>query len=337
MPAGEYGAILGDPDSLFDFISAFKANRSQFDDIVVDMGLRPVRDESQLLECEISLAQVMQMLVFTCAKRLLTEGAEAPAPRRAPPPPPEKTGLFGKKKEAPPPPPRTKGENERKLDLLRNYLAFDWQLPLLDIYAHELSLMHINDLGRDLLLLKLPEKLRAVTSLTVPEIRESKRHLGPDLFTEALVDKPQALAWVAQRGASQISLWWDLLKSRTWDLYLREDSYFDYIYNLDRERFKAMATHIPVASLDGVLALERLELDRLPLFLQGLETGWGTETVERLLKDSEFCRTTLLPIVQAFQRVDATPERYLEVVILKCTAIQNQIDAYLDRDSVLFR
>ena len=80
----EYATVLGSPALLHDLITAYRAEPAIARDLAVDATGAPVADWSTPLVCGLSLAQVCQLLVFTCARRVFTE-SEAP-PRRRPRP-----------------------------------------------------------------------------------------------------------------------------------------------------------------------------------------------------------------------------------------------------------
>ncbi len=67
--------FLHDPDLLAAFIKAFRANPTLYSDIVVGYDGRPITaaDPDKALVCGVSLAQVQQLMVKTCARHLFLQ------------------------------------------------------------------------------------------------------------------------------------------------------------------------------------------------------------------------------------------------------------------------
>jgi hypothetical protein len=63
-----YQHLISHPDVLESFVGIFVAHRDACDDIVKAKGSKePVRDDNQMLVCNVSLNQIQQLLVRTCA------------------------------------------------------------------------------------------------------------------------------------------------------------------------------------------------------------------------------------------------------------------------------
>lgn len=85
---------------------------------------RPVADDHAPLVCGPSLAQICQMLVFTCAKRSFTAVATPKPPTQPEKPAGRLAALFGRKPAQP-----VATDADTKIAALKPLLAFDWQLP----------------------------------------------------------------------------------------------------------------------------------------------------------------------------------------------------------------
>ncbi|HSV28418.1 MAG TPA: hypothetical protein VLL76_02635, partial [Candidatus Omnitrophota bacterium] len=188
-----YQDLISNPEILEHFIGTFVANRDICDDIVKDSDGKPVRDDDARLACPVSLNQIQQLLVRTCAKKVMEQ---------------EKTvstvtetvtkksflGLIKRTEEVQRE--TTDPVEERKIRELTRYMAFGWQLPLLDAYRRHLSYQQIMEIGDDLVALQSVANIEALSQFDPLMLRKVKQAAGED-FAGILADRPQAIAGVA--------------------------------------------------------------------------------------------------------------------------------------------
>ncbi len=312
VPAGlDYAAILGKPAALKAFVDAFKADPTIAADIAVDAAGRPVRGEDELLVCGLSLAQVRQMLVYTCAKRVFTEAE--------PPTPPAPAGK---------PPPKSEGE--RKLAALEPLLAFEWQLPLLKFYYFFLDRHQLAELGPDLLLLRRPEQLEIVSSFDATRLRQARRNAAGG-FVELLQARPEAIGGVARARPDDFAFFRRVLGPATWAFYARDEDFVDDVGELDRDRVEAMGPVLAGADAAAVQALAKLDPDRIAQLLAGFRQVFGDHAAG-LFAEPAFARQVLAPLVERFKDIaDTTAERFTELVVLKSQALRPVVAQWLDR------
>lgn len=322
-PGTDYTDMLGRPQLLQAFIDAFKANRAIAADLLVDDAGKPVAKDDAPLSCGISLAQVCQMLVYTCAKRIFVDSD----PDTKPPQPASKlAGLF---RRSNPPPPMVKSEGERKLADLKPLLAFDWQLPLLKYYYFFLDRHQMAELGRELLLLREPIQLEMVAAFDAAKLKAARR-LAQGEFPEVLLHAPAAIEGLSRATDMQFAFFEEVCGKRVWNFFARDLDYIDEVSETDKMVLRAVGPLLADTSLESVDALSRLQADRIEQLLEGFRTVFRADLPD-ILSDSAFGRQTLLPFVQRFTGLDWDANQFIHVVELKCTAMKPMLDAWLER------
>ncbi len=150
-----YGDLLGTPQALYDVIRLYKEHREIARDIAVDARGEPVGHDRAELVCGITLAQVERLLVFTCAKRVFAAAGHA------------WQGAVRPGTLVP--------------DEVKRILAFDWQLPLLELYRDSMTVEHFRVLGDAVLTLRTPDSVITVASLNPVDLARLKATVDSDL------------------------------------------------------------------------------------------------------------------------------------------------------------
>lgn len=324
----DYATVIGNAGLLHEAILAYKANRDIADDIARDAKGAPLRDDGTPTACGITIAQIIQMLVFTCAKRLFTEADAKPAPK-VQPAGRSLASLFRRKPAEPAPIPAGKSDGEKKLAELRPLLAFDWQLPLLKFYYFLFNRSQLMELGRDILLLPEIESLEKAAGFTALQMRKARQVTDAD-FAGMLMANPQAMAGLNHWDEAKYPLFRAALGERIWDFYARDLDYFDKVADVERERIEILGPLLADLSGEAVEVLERLKDEKLVWFLKEFRRVFGAE-VPLLLGDGLFARQMLLPVVQNFSQLETRPDRFAEAVHLKCTALQPMVAQWLEK------
>ncbi len=318
----DYTDMLGRPQLLQAFIEAYRANRKLTADLVLDMAGQPVVRDDVPLNCGITLAQICQMLVYTCAKRIFVDSDTDTKP---PQPAKKLTELFRRKT----PPPMAKSEGERKLAELKPYLAFDWQLPLLKYYYFFFDRHQLAELGRDILVMRDQLQLEMVAAFEAPKVRAARRLAQGD-FAEVLLNFPAAIEGLARAPDMHFALFHDVCGPRVWAFYARDLDYIDDVTEVDRAVLRAIGPLLADTSKETVDALSRLQADRIEQILEGFRSVFRGDLPE-ILSDPGFGRQTLLPFVQRFTGLDWDAHQFVHVVELKCTAMKPTLDVWLER------
>lgn len=318
----DYTDMLGRPQVLQAFIDAFKANRAVAADLLVDAAGKPVSRDDLPLSCGISLEQVGQMLVYTCAKRIFVDSD----PDTKPPAPTGKLGSLFRRKAAGP---MVKSDGERKLAELKPYLAFDWQLPLLKYYYFFLDRHQLMELGRDILLLRDPVQLEMVAAFEAPKLKAARR-LAQDAFPDVMLGWPGAIEGLARADDMHFALFQEICGPRVWEFYARDIDYVDDVTGIDKTVLRAIGPLLASASFESVDAFSRLPGDRIGQMIEGFRTIFRGN-LDDILSDPGFGRQTLLPLVQRFTGLDWDANQFIHVVELKCTAMRPMLEQWLER------
>lgn len=321
----EYGAVIGSPGLLGEFLDAFQANRDVAADLAVDKAGKPVRDNDAMMVCRVTLAQICQMLVFTCAKRIFGEADGKPKVAAAAQE--TKGGLFSRKPA--PAAPTAMTDGERKLSELKAYIAFDWQVPLLKLYYFYFERGQLAELNRDILMLRTPDALSVAASFDVIHLRKARKTAGAD-FPYMLEANPQAIGGLAYWDAARHAQFKPIMGERVWDFYARDADFFEIIEEMDRERMGIIGPLLADISADTIKALDRMQIDRLPLLIAAFKAVFDKDVPE-MFADGAFGRQMLLPIVQSFHGADLEPADCGEVMLLKCNAIKGTVAQWLEK------
>lgn len=292
----QYAQILRDPAKLQAFIEAFRANRDLARDVALDPKGRPVLDDNTPLICNITLGQVERMLVYTCAKKVLaTDGAEIPGQ-------------------------------------IRSYVAFAWQLPLLEAYKLLLTPEHLRALEDGLLLLKTVGAVRAAAGAEPGNILKTRRIVG-DRLAELIEANPLALGGVAHVDETAFERLSTVAKHRVWDLFAADPQVIIEVAGLPAKRLRAFgpdAADLCLASLQQLEDLPEWMFDR---FMASLRHRAGARSAT-VLGDERFANEMLRDIVSQFRAMKDLPEHKREnmdeIIDLKWSALSAKIDAWLD-------
>ncbi|WP_142850754.1 hypothetical protein [Telmatospirillum sp. J64-1] len=325
----DYTKVIGRPTLLHAFITAYRQNPELAEDLVVDAKGRPVRDADTPLVCGATLAQVMQMLIFTCAKRLFTEVDTKIAAKQTQSAAKSGGGGLFRRKAEPAPVKSGVTDAERRLADLRPLLAFDWQLPLLRLYYVFFDRQQLAELGRDLLLLRTPESLEAVATCDVNQMRKVRQVLRQD-FSAMLAAKPQAMRGIAYWDPQKYPLMVEALGAKVWDFYARDIDFLDFCADLEPERIQVLGPLMATIAAESIRAFDRVSPEKMKLLLSGLAVEIGPDFV-LLMNEPGFGRHALPSIVQSFAGLDVEPEQFREVVRLKGAALKSSLAGLIEK------
>jgi hypothetical protein len=166
-----YDHTLGNIPLLETCFKTFRDYRPQFNHVLKDSKGQLVKDDSTFLACGHNLEQVVAMIVRTSARRYFRHhvrpplpGTSTQAPHAAP-----LQGLFSLvKKQVIPGKTTLRTAAEELYDSIKNYLLFEWQVPLVPTYA-KLAPSQVEKLGKKLLDFGDVIDLARATGLPVPE------------------------------------------------------------------------------------------------------------------------------------------------------------------------
>ncbi|MEO5335657.1 MAG: hypothetical protein H7841_02005 [Magnetospirillum sp. WYHS-4] len=291
----EYPHLLGDARRMADFIRLFKNNRRLAQDLALDIKGRAVEADDERLVCGVTLAQVERMLVFTCAKRVFQDGG----------------------KETIPPG-------------IESYIAFAWQLPLLEAYKVLLSPAHIKILDANLLLLRDIRSIRAVAVGDPSRLRQAMDVAGPR-FAEAIAANPDCLAGLGRVEKAVFDRLARYAGPRIWDTLAHEAQVVAELAGRPPERLKALGPSMGDICLAALLLLDDVPSHLFEPFMESFRAILGPEG-GALLGDEAFVREILREVVERFRSLKDMPENkrgnIAEIADLKWSALAPKIDAW---------
>jgi hypothetical protein len=165
-----YDHVMDDPSLLHQAFLLFRARPELFKDVVITPQRLFPSSDGEVLWCGRTLSEIIALVVRACARRYFRKRLSGPKPRPLPMP---KVGLFkgiaiSLGLATPPKRPKVKrypSAAERLYTALRDFLRFEWQVPLIPAYA-SLSPQLVTSLGEKLLDFRDPLKLQVLADHT---------------------------------------------------------------------------------------------------------------------------------------------------------------------------
>lgn len=298
-----YGDVLKRPNLLAEFIDAYKNNRGIGRDVAINAAGRAVEDDDAALICGMTLGQIERMLVFTCAKRVFAE-LEA---------------IDGKNHPVPPE--------------VRDYIAFDWQLPLLKVMGLSLSAEHFRVLGEGLLVVRSLDAVQSLGELDAAEIAKGRQAVG-GRFLQVLGSRPMAFRGLALLEKGQLQVYEQILGPRLWEFLARDTQVILEVLKMDPERRRLMGVAIADVCMPTLTALERVNVSILAPFLETFREIFG-ERAESILAHANFADSFLYEIIERFREIgrgDLSEEKRESVrlaMVLKWRALDQKVTQWL--------
>lgn len=330
MDAGlTYQHLISSPDVLSLFIDVFQNNRELCDTIVKAPGGKPVRDDDQPLVCAISLNQVQQLLVRTCAKKFLEAEKQMETVTETV----TKKSLFGLFKTSEQVEVTREAHDpvaERKARELSHHMAFAWQLPLLAAFRKHMSYQQAIALGEDVLALQTPEAIIAVSKFDGETLRKVKQAAGPD-FVEILLTRPQAIAGVAIWNREMYQLYRKVLGESAWHFFARDKRFFNVAASLDKTGVRILGTVLCFIATENLEELQRLNLDKLEILISGMRTGYGAKLLPLVLSQPSFAKDMLRPIVETLLHTNQEKDKLMVAYEITCKAMIPNVQEWLSK------
>jgi hypothetical protein len=324
-----YQHLISHPDVLESFVGIFVAHRDACDDIVKAKGSKePVRDDNQMLVCNVSLNQIQQLLVRTCAKKVF----EADKTERTVTETVTKKALFGlikKTEQVEVTRVGTDPVEERKLRELNNYLAFGWQLPLLTAYREHLSYQQIIEIGEDIVALRTPEDIATVGQFEPAILRKVKAAAGPD-FTDILVNRPQAIAGVAVWNRDMYEFYRKMLGDAAWAFFAREKEFFNVVAALDKPVARVYGDVLAFIAAENLLEVQRLNIDKSEVLITSLRSAFGN-TLPKVLGHPAFAKDILRKVVDNLLHMNQEKDKLMASFALTCKAMVPTVTEWLSK------
>ena len=165
-----YDRVMDDPNLLHQGFQLFRARPELFKGVVQTQGKAFPTDDSDVLWCGRTLAEIIALVVRACARRYFKRRLSGPKPK--PLPMPKVTFFQGIAislglAEPPKRPKRKRWPSpaEKLYTALRDLLRFEWQVPLIPAYA-ALTPQLVTKMGDNLLELRDPLKVQVLADQT---------------------------------------------------------------------------------------------------------------------------------------------------------------------------
>lgn len=320
-----YSQVIHEPDVLYNFIQVFRAKREMVDAVVVGADKKPVRDEVTPLACGVTLEQVQQLLVKTCAKFFFDK--DKSEPETVLETVTTKRFLFFTKTEQVERKAGPSADDRKHREILR-YLAFDWQLPLLPAMK-ELMYLQVAELGDDMLALSRPEHVEVVTQLDPSVIKKAKATAGPD-FTNILAERPQAIPGVGAWNRDMYVFYRSVLGPKAFDFFARDKHFFNVAAELDKPMARAYGETLCWLHADNLMEMQRLNIDKTEVLIEALRQSLG-DLLPQVLSQPNFAKDILRRLVESLLHMTQEKDQMLVAASLTCKAIAPQILDWLGK------
>jgi hypothetical protein len=323
QPGVSHTEILHDPEQLALFIKTFRANPDLYADVVVGYDGRPITasDPDKALVCGISLAQVQQLMVKTCARHLfLQEDDEKVVTKTVTT---KRFGLFSQKTQVTE---RVENRDPRALREILGYIAFDWQLPLLADYA-DLSLQQLAELGENLLALRTPVAVRELAKFDYNQIRKARAALGPE-FTVLLEARPAALHGALYWPKDMYTFFRSILGPKFYDFMARDENFFMMVATMDKAVSRVYGDVLAYIAKENLMEMQRLNIDRTDVLMQTLRTTFGPKLAQ-LLALPQFAKEVLRRQVEGLVHMHQNKDHMLAAQMVTWGALAPRVDEWL--------
>ncbi|TAN64437.1 MAG: hypothetical protein EPN20_08335 [Magnetospirillum sp.] len=320
-----YQQIISDPQVLQSFIETFQAKRDLVDDIVrPKSGKEPVRDEATPLVCGVSLAQIQQLLVRTCAKKVF----EADKAMETVTETVTKKSMFGliKKTEQVE---RLSVDpvEERKVRELTRYIAFGWQLPLLDAYRSLLSYPQIMEIGEDIVALQSVANIEAVSKFEPGQLKKVKAAVGAD-FGAILADRPQAINGISVWNREMYEFYRKALGDKAWTFFARDSAFFNVCAALDKPVAKIFGDMLCYIAAENLTEIQRLNIDKVEVMVNALTTAFGSR-LPHILVIPSFGKDILRKVVDNLIHMQQEKDKLMTSFALSFKAMVPAVDEWM--------
>jgi hypothetical protein len=325
-----YSSILHDPRDLYRFIRTYRSNTDLAANFVKDKDGNPVSAEDAPLVCGVSLLQIQQLLVKTCARHYLEQENKEDVKIVTETVKKKVLGVFTKTEQV-----ERKvggGFDERKVRDISKCMAFDWQLPLLPAY-NMLNSAQLFELGDHVHCLTSFESIRDFNQLDQPTIKKAKQTVGDD-FPYLLAMRPAALVGVGTWSRDMYMFYRKVLGDAAFDFFCRDKQFYMVCAALDKpliEIYGDVLGYIDSANLEE---MQRLNIDKTDVLLQGMRAAFGPNLTEALANPN-FAKDILRKVVESLQHVSQEKAQLLQSAMITCKALAPQVADWVEKQKSL--
>ncbi|MDH5748518.1 MAG: hypothetical protein OEY85_04320 [Rhodospirillales bacterium] len=278
--AATFEDLLAHPAHLHLSFTRFKENPESGTGIAVNEKGELVRDGNEKLVCGVTLGEVERMIICECADRVFTKAGKD-----------------------------LSGETPKEI---RSRIGFIWQLPLLEMYAQEMTADHFRELDKAVYFLKTPETLHMVASMDLADIRHARDVTG-DRFMEMMRIEPAAIRGVCKADDKQFQFYSKLTDDRIWKFFGGNQQLVVELLGMPAKRVLAYGPHFPDLCIETLEVLEKVPTPTLTPFMRSFDSVFGSPG-RALLGDKQFAQEFLFHVVGDFGKMEANNENEIEAV-----------------------
>lgn len=321
-----YGTVLHDPRDLYRFIRAYRSNQELAADFVKGKDGNPVTAEDEPLVCGVSLLQIQQLLVKTCARHYLEQENKEDVKVVTETVKKKVLGVFTKTQQV-----ERKvggGFDERKVRDLTKCMAFDWQLPLLPAY-NMLNSAQIFELGDYIHCLTSFESIRDYTQLDQPTIKRAKQTVGDD-FPYFLATRPAALAGVGAWSREMYLLYRKFLGDASFDFFSRDKQFYMVCAALDKPMIEIYGDVLGYIDSANLEEMQRLNIDKTDVLINAMRNAFGPN-MKIALSNPNFAKDMLRKVVESLQHVSQEKAQLVQSAMITCKALAPQVADWVEK------
>jgi hypothetical protein len=319
-----YQHLIADPQVLTAFVETFIAKREMVDSIVVGKSGGPVRDDDAPLVCGVSLNQIQQLLVRTCAKKLF----EADKPMETVTETVTKSSFLGLvKKTEQVERQAVDPVEERKVRELTRDIAFGWQLPLLDCYRRLLTYQQIMEIADDIVALQTAANIEAVAHYDPQALKKAKASTGGD-FGSILATRPQAIGGIAVWNRDMYEFYRKLLGDNAWTFFARDKAFFNVVAGMDKAAAKIYGDMLCYIAAENLSEIQRLNLDKTEVLVSALKSAFGDRAAP-VMSHPGFAKDILRKVVDNLLHMNHDKDKLMLSFALTCKAMVPAVNEWL--------
>jgi sulfur carrier protein ThiS len=276
--ATKYRDLLADPAKMEEFIAAYKNDRSATHDLALDAAGKPARDDWTELVCGVTLAQIERLLVFTCFKRVYKKA--------------------GGKKDIP--------------DIVKRAIAFDWQLPFLNLYAEKMPPAHYKLMEDNIFHARTAEEIEKIAQTSAGELTQALELT--DKYFIAFLNAPEVTRnMLREKGSQEFDRIEILAGNQVFRFFGLDEQVMVEVLGLSDDHLSAFGPLVVSLSLESFRALEDMPVNVLAPFMRAFLDVFGEQAYDLLARDG-FAGKFLKNHVVAFRDMDAGDEGEAEQV-----------------------
>jgi hypothetical protein len=321
-----YQHVIHDPEILYNFIQIYKKNSALVDKIVVGKNSEPVTNPDAPLICGVSLAQVQQLLVKTCARYFLeqdTREEEGTVTETVT----TKRFLFFKTTEQV----ERKtggGFDERKVREVSRHMAFDWQLPLLNALS-ELNSAQLFELGIDIIQLQSVEAIREFAKFDQTTIKKAKTTAGHD-FSQIVATRPGAIGGIATWSKDMYGFYRQALGDDAFEFFCRDKAFYMVCASLEKPMARIYGDVLCYIAAENLEEMERLNIDKADVLIAAMKFAFG-DKIRPVLSRPAFAKDILRKLVESLLHVTQEKSQLAISAQITCKAIAPQVMEWLSK------